>query len=186
MFDHQNLCMDVCKIAKDTGSFIRKERDQITKSDVKLKSLSSLVTYVDKTAEKQIVEQLTKLIPSAGFITEEGTASHSDEKYKWIVDPLDGTTNFVHGITPHSVSIGLMENQELILGVVYEIGRDEMFYAWKDSPAFVNGKHIKTSTNTMPEDALIGTGFPYYDFNMVDRYILWSIPGAFAVWARLL
>ena len=171
MFDHQNLCMDVCKIAKDTGSFIRKERDQITKSDVKLKSLSSLVTYVDKTAEKQIVEQLTKLIPSAGFITEEGTASHSDEKYKWIVDPLDGTTNFVHGITPQSVSIGLMENQELILGVVYEIGRDEMFYAWKGSPAFLNGKQIKTSTNTKPEDALIGTGFPYYDFNMVDRYI---------------
>jgi myo-inositol-1(or 4)-monophosphatase len=171
MIDYQNLCQNVRKIAKETGNFIRKERDQITKSDVKLKSLSSLVTYVDKSAESQIVEQLIKLIPSAGFITEEGTASHSDEKYKWIVDPLDGTTNYVHGITPHSVSIALMENRELVLGVVYEIGRDEMFYAWKESPAFLNGKQIKTSTNTKPEDTLIGTGFPYYDFNVIDRYI---------------
>ncbi|MDD4145477.1 MAG: inositol monophosphatase, partial [Prolixibacteraceae bacterium] len=171
MNDYQILCQDVRKIAKETGTFIKEERNKITKSDVKLKSLSSLVTYVDKTAESQIVEQLRNLIPSAGFITEEGTATHSDEKYKWIVDPLDGTTNYVHGITPHSVSIALMDNKELVLGVVYEIGRDEMFYAWKESPSFLNGTQIRTATNTQPGDTLIGTGFPYYDFNMIDRYI---------------
>ncbi|NLB26115.1 MAG: inositol monophosphatase [Bacteroidales bacterium] len=171
MINYQILCQDVKKIAKETGNFIKQEGGKITKSDVKLKSLSSLVTYVDKSAELQIVEKLKPLIPSAGFITEEGTASSSDEKYRWIVDPLDGTTNFVHGITPHSVSIALMENRELVLGVVYEIGRDEIFYAWKGSPAYLNGTQISTATNKKPEETLISTGFPYYDFNMIDKYI---------------
>jgi myo-inositol-1(or 4)-monophosphatase len=137
---------------------------------VELKSVASLVTYVDKTAEARIVKALKKLIPDSGFITEEGTASHSGEKYKWIIDPLDGTTNYIHGIAPHSVSIALMENEELVIGVVYEIGQDEMFYAWKGSPAFLNGKEINVSKAANLAETLIGTGFPYYAFERVDDY----------------
>jgi myo-inositol-1(or 4)-monophosphatase len=168
--DYQSICQQVQEIARETGHFIRNEREKVSEKDVELKSVASLVTYVDKTAEAQIVEALKKLVPGSGFITEEGTATHANEKYKWIIDPLDGTTNFIHGIAPHSVSIALMENDELVVGVVYEVGHDEMFYAWKNSPAFLNGKEIRVSTAKNLADTLIGTGFPYYAFERVNDY----------------
>ena len=169
--NYQSLCSSVQEIARDTGSFIRSEHEKISEQDVELKSVASLVTYVDKTAETRIVESLKKLIAGSGFITEEGTATHSDEHFKWIVDPLDGTTNYIHGLSPHSVSIALMEGEELVLGVVYEIGLDEMFYAWKGSPAFLNGKEIKAARREKLEDTLISTGFPYYNFERFNDYM---------------
>ncbi|MFW6290007.1 MAG: inositol monophosphatase family protein [Mariniphaga sp.] len=169
--DYKSICEELRKIACDAGSFIRKERSKISEEDVELKSVASLVTYVDKETEKAIVKKLEQLIPDSGFITEEGTASHANERYKWIIDPLDGTTNYIHGITPHSVSIALMEEKEIVAGVVYEVGQDEMFYAWKDSPAYLNEKEIKVSGTGNLEDTLIGTGFPYYDFDRVEDYI---------------
>ena len=169
--EYQSICTELKKIARDAGNFIREEGAKISENDVELKSVASLVTYVDKETEKAIVKKLKQLIPDSGFITEEGTATHSDEKYKWVIDPLDGTTNFIHGIAPHAVSIGLMEADEIVAGVVYEIGQDEMFYAWKDSPAYLNEKEIKVSPTANLEDTLIGTGFPYYDFDRVEDYI---------------
>ncbi|NQU53104.1 MAG: inositol monophosphatase [Bacteroidetes bacterium] len=169
--DYKKLCFQVQDIAREAGSFIREEGKKISQSDVEIKSVASLVTYVDKTAETNIVSALKKLIPDSGFVTEEGTAFYNNERYKWIVDPLDGTTNFIHGITPHSVSIALMEDDELVLGVVYEVGANETFYAWKDSPAFLNGTEIKVSTASNSVDTLIATGFPYYDFDKMDNYI---------------
>jgi len=169
--DYKNLCFQVQEIARETGSFIREEGKKITVSDIEFKGITSLVTYVDKTAEARIVTALKKLIPDSGFVAEEGTADSNNEKYTWIIDPLDGTTNFIHGIAPHSVSIGLKENEKMVLGVVYEVKLDEMFYAWKDSTAYLNGQVIKVSPNSKSEHALIGTGFPYYDFDRVDDYI---------------
>lgn len=169
--NYKNLCTDVQNIAREAGSFIREEGKKITSSDIEIKSVASLVTYVDKTAEANIVAALKKLIPDSGFITEEGTATANNEKFKWIIDPLDGTTNFIHGITPHSVSIGLMKNDELVLGVVYEVGLNEMFYAWKNSPAFLNGNEIQVATASKSVDTLIATGFPYYNFDRIDDYI---------------
>lgn len=169
--NYKNLCFQVQEIARETGSFIREEGKKITISDIEYKGITSLVTYVDKTAEARIVSALKILIPDSGFVAEEGTADSNNEKYTWIIDPLDGTTNFIHGIAPHSVSIGLKENDKLVLGVVYEVKSDEMFYAWKDSAAYLNGQEIKVSSNSRSEHALIGTGFPYYDFDRVDDYI---------------
>ena len=170
--DYKSLCKQVQQIARETGHFIREERKKITTDDIKIKSAASLVTYVDKTAENKIVSALKKLIPESGFVAEEGTADSNNEKYTWFVDPLDGTTNFIHGIFPHSVSIGLAKENELVIGVVYEVGADELFYAWKGSPAFLNGKEIRVATAVNPEDTLIGTGFPYYDFDRVEDYII--------------
>lgn len=169
--DYKNLCFQVQQIARETGSFIREEGKKITVGDIEFKGITSLVTYVDKTAEARIVAALKELIPYSGFVAEEGTADSNNEKYTWIIDPLDGTTNFIHGIAPHSVSIGLKENEKMVLGVVYEVKLDEMFYAWKDSAAYLNGAEIKVSPNSKPENALIATGFPYYDFDRVDDYI---------------
>lgn len=169
--DYKKLCFKVQEIAREAGGFIREERKKITTDDIELKSVSSLVTYVDKTAEATIVAALRELIAKSGFVAEEGTADSNNEKYTWFVDPLDGTTNFIHGISPYSVSIALMEENEMVIGVVYEVGANEMFYAWKNSPAFLGDKEIKVSITTKPENTLIATGFPYYDFDRVDDYI---------------
>lgn len=169
--DYKKLCNEVQQIARDAGNFIRTEGSNFKKSDIEFKGITSLVTYVDKTAETRIVEGLKKLIPGSGFVTEEGTAGRSNEKYVWIIDPLDGTTNFLHHLAPHSVSIALMEDDKIVLGVVYEVMQNEMFYAWKGSPAYLNDTEIKVSPTSNIQHALIGTGFPYYDFDRVDDYI---------------
>lgn len=169
--DYKKLCTQVQDIARETGKFIHEEQKKVTDDNIEIKSVASLVTYVDKTAEQRIVAALKDLIPESGFVAEEGTADSHNEKYTWFVDPLDGTTNYLFGLAPHSVSIGLAEDGEMVLGVVYEIGADEMFYAWKDSAAYCNGKEIKVSTHSKSEETLIATGFPYYDFDRIDDYI---------------
>jgi myo-inositol-1(or 4)-monophosphatase len=115
--NYENLCLQVQEIARETGSFIREEGKKIKVSDIEFKGITSLVTYVDKTAEARIVAALKLLIPDSGFVAEEGTADSNNENYTWIIDPLDGTTNFIHGIAPHSVSIALKENDKIVLGV---------------------------------------------------------------------
>jgi len=169
--NYKDLCLQVQEIARETGKFIREEGKKIKVSDIEFKGITSLVTYVDKTAEARIVEAVKQLVPDSGFVAEEGTADSHNEKYTWIIDPLDGTTNFIHGIAPHSVSIALKEDDKIVLGVVYEVKLNEMFYAWKDSAAYLNGNKIRVSPNSKSEHALIATGFPYYDFDRVDAYI---------------
>ena len=127
--DYKKLCFQVQDIARETGSFILEEGKKITVSDIEFKGITSLVTYVDKTAEARIVDALKILIPDSGFVAEEGTADSNNERFTWIIDPLDGTTNFIHGIAPHSVSIALKEDENSVLGVVYEVKSGEMFYA---------------------------------------------------------
>ena len=167
----QTICRQIGEISKEAGQFIREERSKITAEDIELKGKASLVTYVDKNAEKMIVEQLRKLLPEAGFITEEGTAGQNGETWQWVIDPLDGTTNFIHGIFPHSVSIGLIKDNDPVAGVVYEVGQDELFSAWKDGGAWLNGNRIRVSKSSRHEDTLLATGFPYYNFEIMERYL---------------
>ncbi len=174
MLNYQQICNQVIELAKIAGDFIRKEKGKINSENIETKSLHSYVTYVDKNAEKIIVDGLKKILPEAGFITEEETETVKSDKYNWIVDPLDGTTNFIHGLEPFSVSIALEEAGKIVIGVVYEVGKDECFYAYKDSPAYLNGKEIKVSTNKTLADSLIATGFPYYDFEQ-NKAILKSL-----------
>lgn len=169
--DLEKICLEVIKTAKTAGSFIAHERTSFDLSSVELKGKANFVSYVDKKAEEMIVEDLRKLLPASGFITEEGTASNSGEQYRWVIDPLDGTTNFIHGAPPYAVSIGLMEEDEIVLGVVYEITRDECFYAWKGSKAMLNGKVIQVSGASTTSEALIVTGFPYGEIKDADKFI---------------
>ena len=85
-----------------------------------MKGSRDYVSYVDKEAEKQLVKALENYIPDAGFLTEEGTVEQTEKEYTWIIDPLDGTSNYVHGLQPYTVSIALMHKKEIILGVVYD------------------------------------------------------------------
>ncbi len=169
--DPKTLCLKVCEVARETGRFIRDELPGITSSDIEVKGLHSYVTHVDTNAEKRIVKALEELLPEAGFIVEEESISKQGREYKWVVDPLDGTTNYIHGLPCFSVSIALMQESEVILGVVYEIMQDECFYAWEGGGAFLNGKQIKVSGTDSLAESLLATGFPYHDYSLLEPYM---------------
>src|ERR1700752_2098946 len=129
MIDLNSITEQVINLSKEVGEFIRNERKTFSYSKVEIKGLNDLVSYVDKTSEQKIVDKLSAIFPEAGFIVEENTRSET-KSYNWIVDPLDGTTNFVHGIPCYAISIGLEHKGEVILGVVYEVAQNECFSAY--------------------------------------------------------
>ncbi len=165
------LTNQVVNLTRDVGKFIMQEAKKFSSKDVEVKGEHDFVSYVDKTAEKMLVEALTKMLPKAGFIAEENQTLQRTDRYNWIVDPLDGTTNFIHGVPPFSISIALTDGDETILGVVYEINLNEAFYAWKESLAYLNGTKIKVSNSPDLDSSLIATGFPYYDYSLLDPYL---------------
>jgi len=165
------MCFRVIDLAREAGEFIMAEKDKITSQDIQLKGVHDYVTYVDKTAEKMLVDGLAKIFPPAGFITEEGTSNKKGDSFNWIIDPLDGTTNFIHGLPPFCISIALQRDDDIVLGVIYEPNLDEVFYAWEDSPAFLNYQPIEVSNKNKLDNALIATGFPYYDYSKLKNYM---------------
>lgn len=171
MTDLETLCLGIEKAAHEAAAFILKESEVFGITVTESKGLNNFVTYVDKGSEKMLVERLGLLVPEAGFIAEEGTSSKKGPKYNWVIDPLDGTTNFLHRVRPYAVSIGLMENEEVIAGVVHEVGGNETFTAWKGGGAWLNGKKIHVSETPDLSGSLIATGFPYSLFDRLDHYM---------------
>jgi len=169
--NYEILCTKVISIVRLTGNFIRKEALQFDVQKIEYKGLNDMVSYVDKTAEQKLVQNLEKLIPDAGFITEEKTINRTGKTYTWIIDPLDGTTNFIHGIPAYGISVALYEDGLPVIGVVYELNRGEMFYSYKDGPALMNKKEIRVSTNPDLKSSLLATGFPYYQFDKQPQYL---------------
>jgi myo-inositol-1(or 4)-monophosphatase len=178
LIDYQNLCHKVATLAAQTGRWLRNERQNISSVEVDVKGVHDYVTKFDKQSEATIVKRLKELLPEAGFIAEEKTETFLADHYNWIVDPLDGTTNFIHGLPPTAISIALKEDEHVAVGVVYEIGRDECFYAYKGSDAYMNGKQIHVSACPNLNASLLATGFPYTDFSILKpfmAYMEWSM-----------
>ena len=169
--NYELLCNKVISIVRLTGNFIRKEAMQFDANKIEYKGLNDMVSYVDKTAEQKLVQNLEKLIPDVGFLTEEKTINREGKTYKWIIDPLDGTTNFIHGLPTYAISVALYEDDKAMLGVVYELNRGEMFYSYKGGPAFMNKKEIQVSVNPDLKSSLLATGFPYYQFDKQNQYL---------------
>lgn len=169
--NYELLSTQVVAIARLAGNFIRKESMNFNAGDVEVKGLNDLVSYVDKTAEEQLVDNLAVLIPEAGFITEEGTSEKKGATFNWIIDPLDGTTNFIHGVPVYSISLALYEGDTPVLGLVYEINRGEMFYSYQGAPAFLNNQVIRVSSRRTLSETLLATGFPYYQFDQQEAYM---------------
>lgn len=152
-------------IVKETGDFIRKEAKKFDASSIEYKGKNNLVSYVDKEAERMLVSRLKEVLPKAGFITEEGTADVGKaDQYNWVIDPVDGTTNFVHGLPIYSISVGLMNGNKVILGVVYDPSRDEYFYSCEGTKAYLNAEEIHVSPVKLLSESLLATGFPYSKF----------------------
>ncbi len=167
----KDLCFQACEIVKNAGAFIKKELGKVKSDQIITKDLNSLVSYVDQETEKILVTDLKKILPNAGFLTEEETVKQEDKALRWIIDPLDGTTNFLHQIPFFSISVALELNKELVLGIVYEVNNEECFYAWRGGGAWLNQKSIQVKDNLNFADAIIATGFPYYDFTNTDAYL---------------
>ncbi|MFO8000634.1 MAG: inositol monophosphatase family protein [Marinilabilia sp.] len=170
MPDIKTICEETVKIARDTGQFVKEYR-QKNRPDVESKGRNDFVTQIDKASEERLVEALGNLLPEAGFIAEENTSRKEGQRYNWIIDPIDGTTNFIHGLYPYAISIALKENDDIVAGVVYEIGMDECFYAWKGGPALLNGKEIYVSETARVADSLIATGFPYTNYSLIGNFM---------------
>ena len=167
------LIHDISRIATDAGAFLLQERSRFQRDAIEYKGLNNLVSYVDKETEKQLVSQLSQLLPEAGFITEEGTAGTEADPsaLNWIIDPLDGTANFIHGLPVFSVSIGLAQGSTPIAGVVYDPNRNECFTAWQGGGAYCNGQKMTVSPSLQLGESLISTGFPYYTFEQMPQYL---------------
>lgn len=148
-------------LLREVGAFINHQRSHVSAQDIHHKSLNSLVSYVDKEAEKQLVAGLEEIFPAASFLTEEATVATRSTRYQWIIDPLDGTTNYLHGIAPYAISVALMEDDICVLGAVYELSQLEMFTALRGQGAKCNGRPLKVSPEKDLQLALFATGFPY-------------------------
>lgn len=170
----QNICNQVVALSKKTGIYLREENNRLTQSGIETKSFNNYVTYVDKHSEKLLIEGLSEIFPQAGFLTEEGTKELHDEEYFWIIDPLDGTTNYIHHLSPYAISIALMKKNDILLGCVYEVTLDEAFYAWKGGKAWLNGEEIKASQTKSIINSVTAHGIPY-NLNPEYNFILDSI-----------
>ena len=171
--DLATLTREISTIATDAGAFLLQERSRFQRSAIEYKGLNNLVSYVDKETEKQLVQRLGQLLPEAGFITEEGTTGTEADPtaLNWIIDPLDGTANFIHNLPVFSVSIGLAQGKTPIAGVVFDPNRNECFSAWQGGGAYCNGDRISVSPATQLGESLIATGFPYYSFDQMPQYL---------------
>jgi myo-inositol-1(or 4)-monophosphatase len=172
MISLAQLEKQVVELSEEVGDFIYTESRTFDRSRIEQKTgFNNLVSYVDKEAERRIVSALQKMLPGSGFIGEEGTAIKGTNEYTWIIDPLDGTTNFTHGLPPFAISIGLARNNKVELGIVYEVNLKECFHGSLDTGAFCNGKPMRVSAINSLTNGLLATGFPYYMFDKMDAYL---------------
>lgn len=168
--DKEHILNEVIKIASKAGEFIRHEGANFDRSKIQEKGKNNLVSYVDYEAERLIAQTLKFILPDAGFITEEDTETGKADDYNWVIDPLDGTTNFLHGLAPYSVSIALLYKDKPVLGVVYEVNRDECFYATDEGKAYLNRKEISISSIDKFQDGLYITGYPYKVYDNLENF----------------
>jgi len=175
----KQLTSQVCRIAREAGDFLAKERLVFSKDKIEEKSANNFVTYVDKATEQLVVSRLSELIDGACFITEEGTVDYIEKDYCWIIDPLDGTTNYIYDNAPYCVSIALSYKSELIVGVVYEVCRNECFYAWKDGKAYLNDQEIHVSSVDDFNSTFIELDLPYNSskFKPIINFLLDELYG---------
>jgi myo-inositol-1(or 4)-monophosphatase len=156
---------------KESGAFIRKEFETFSPDKIEKKGrYNNLVSYVDKQAEEMLVESLSDIFPDAGFVTEENTTVVGKKEFNWIIDPLDGTTNFMHGLPIFCTTAALMQGDDVLCGAVYDPTRSEMFYAWKNGGAWLNNAKLQVTDVTTVEEALIITGFPYDLKGNTEKY----------------
>lgn len=176
--DFEHICLKVCDIARLAGSYIAQERKNFSSNSIEYKGDQNLVSYVDKTAEKIILGELTQLLPEAKVLAEESTSEEleaqlstlGDEELLWVVDPLDGTTNFIHALPPYCVSIALVQGRKPVVGVIYEITSGECYSGWRGSKCYINDQEVRVSDISEVKQSLVITGIAYNIEDGVERF----------------
>ena len=160
------------KAARKAGNLISRASRDLDLLKVEAKRKNDFVTEVDRAAEAAVIGVLREAYPNHSILAEEsGLTQGSQSEFVWIIDPLDGTTNFIHGVSQFAVSIGLKHKGIVTQGVVYDPAKNELFTATRGAGAFLNDKRIRVSKRDRIGDALIGTGFPFSKLDQLDRYI---------------
>jgi len=159
-----NVMIKACRKA---SKILIRDFGEIENLQVSIKGPGDFVTASDKKVEKILIEELQKARPNYSILSEEIGKINNDESFRWIIDPIDGTSNFLHGIPHFAISIGLEHNNEIICGIIYDPIKDEMFIAEKGNGAYLNNQRIRVSSRKKLKDCMICTGGP--KFESVDR-----------------
>ena len=160
------------KAARRAGSLISRASNDLDKLTIETKAQNDFVSEVDRAAEAAIIDVIKEAYPQHSILAEESGAQNvGDSEYQWIIDPLDGTTNFLHGFPQYCVSIALAVKGVVQHGVIYDPTRNDLFTATRGAGAFLNERRIRVSKTQHLKDGLIGTGFPYTEFVDMDRYL---------------
>ena len=168
--DLQKITEKTCQVALEAGEFLRTENRKLSSADIEIKSFNNFVTYVDRESEAMIIDRLTAILPGSGFIAEEDPDLNQAE-FTWVIDPLDGTTNYIHGVPMYCVSIALLQQSKVLAGVVYEVNLNECFYTWEGAASFKNKEIIRVSKTADVSGSLFATGFPYHDYGRMEDYL---------------
>jgi myo-inositol-1(or 4)-monophosphatase len=159
------------RAARKAGSIINRAALGGESLKVKAKQANDFVTQVDQAAEEAIIGIVRHAYPEHGFLAEESGRTEGKADYVWIIDPLDGTTNFIHGFPQYCVSIGVQHRGSLTHAVIYDPTKNELFTASKGGGAFLNDRRIRVSKCLKLQDALVGTGFPFREITRIDLYV---------------
>ena len=159
------------KAARKAGSIITRASFDVDKLTIRRKQQNDFVSEVDDAAEEAIISTLRDAYPDHGFLGEESGYKDRDAEYLWVIDPLDGTTNFLHGVPQYCVSIGLLQKGVPQQAVVFDPNRNELFTATRGVGAYLNDRRIRVSRTDKIEDALLGTGFPFKEVSNLDDYV---------------
>jgi myo-inositol-1(or 4)-monophosphatase len=159
------------KAARKAAAIITRASYDVDKLTIRSKRKNDFVSEVDHAAEEAIIGVLRDAYPEHGFLAEESGETESQREFVWVIDPLDGTTNFLHGVPQYCVSIALLQKGVAQQAVVFDPNRNELFTASKGAGAFLNDRRIRVSRLDKVEDALVGTGFPFREMKNVDEYM---------------
>lgn len=159
------------RAARKAGDIILRYHNQIDQLSIENKAVNDFVSEVDQMAEDAIINEIKKAFPEHSILGEESGEILGDANYQWIIDPLDGTTNYLHGFPQYSVSIALYENNEATHAVVYDPFKEELFSASKGEGAYLNNQRLRVTNTNGFKDTLIGTGFPFKAPEHLDAYL---------------
>ena len=165
------MLINAVKAARKAGAIINRAAQDVSTIKVMNKTYNDFVSEVDHASEQAIIETLKEAYPNHSFLGEESGQELNNSEYLWIIDPLDGTTNFLHGFPQYAISIALLHNGQLNQAVVYDPTNNLLFTASKGRGAFLNDRRIRVSQRAKLQMSLIGTGFPFRDFQHLDTYI---------------
>jgi len=172
---YEHILRVACEAARAAADVIGAAAGTIGSHNVKSKGLHDLVTEVDEHAERLIIQIIRKTFPDHDFLAEESAdglmASAASKESLWIIDPIDGTTNFIHGVPPYAVSIAFRHQGKLVVGVVHDVPHQEVFTAITGYGAELNGEKLAVSRTPILSESLITTGFPYREYGHIDLYL---------------